>query len=48
MLADYYEWRPGHKVPASDFVLPKECTPGNIPADSDVSNPSCSDCHTTR
>ncbi len=48
MLADYHEWLPGHEVPRTDFALPKECAPDNIPPGSDAGNPSCSDCHTTR
>jgi hypothetical protein len=49
MLADYHEWRPGHKVPASDFALPAECRPDDTPPPgSDSSNVSCSECHTTR
>jgi hypothetical protein len=48
MLADYHHWLPGQKVPLSDFNLPPVCTPENGAAGGDATNPSCSDCHTTR
>ena len=54
MLADYYGWIPGQTGQAGDFALPAECKApenlGSTPADAtpSFSNPSCSDCHTTR
>ena len=54
MLADYNDWVPGQTGRASDFELPPACTPVSDPraeeadAGPNFSNPSCSDCHTTR
>ena len=54
MLADYGDWVPGQTGRASDFELPKICTPANdqdhAPAGDapSFSGVSCSDCHTTR
>lgn len=54
MLADYHQWLPGLKLPASNFKLPKDCKAADKMARPPVagmqtsfSNPSCSDCHTT-
>jgi hypothetical protein len=54
MLADYRDWVPGQTGQARDFELPQACqvpeNPGEVSAASPVSfsDPSCSDCHTTR
>ena len=50
MLADYFEWRPGQKVPASNFDLPGICTApdSSQPRAGDSGNRSCADCHTLR
>jgi len=46
MLADYESWFPGVAPPASFFNLPAECSAiGAI--EGRLSDPSCSDCHTT-
>ncbi len=52
MLADYHDWLPGATAPASTYELPKICRPPDAATfgnnqEPTLSNPSCSDCHST-
>jgi hypothetical protein len=53
MLADYYDWLPGQKIPPKDFDLPPICAPiseasrAAAGGHNTLANPSCTDCHTS-